>query len=419
MNNLSTNNSKELIFKSAFSFFNNPFKDIDLKDIKKAKEILSEIEQWEIKYSGREYSTLKNSSILTAYLSYQFGQSLQFSKKELSNVYISGLVHNIGKLYISDNFEESFRLYSSPLKPGEKGFSKISKAFKNFPQLTKEYLEKNTKFNIEIVETATTYHSIHSRLFKHGYPNIDSNISKLDTVLWFANSLSAISFSSIQGLERNYNKGKNIDIFQGIELLREQTEDKLPAFWNKASGATLASLFFTLGMGLSVPNKAKASNYDSNEVIQLVNNYRKEQGLAMLQSDEKLNFAAQEKAKDMLTKDYWDHFGPNGESPWQFISESGYQYSFAGENLAKGFTDAQKMNDSWLNSPKHKDNIVNSEFENIGVAVIDGNLEGSDVTLVVQIFAGKSQNPIKHTYEHIIESLTHLIQRIKESLKNK
>lgn len=419
MNNLSTNNSKELIFKSAFNFFNNPFKDINLKDIKKAKEILTEIEQWELKYSGREYSTLKNSSILTAYLSYQFGQSLQFSKKELSNVYISGLVHNIGKLYICENnFEEAFRLYSSPLKVGEKGFSKISKAFKNFPQLTKWYLEKNTKFNIEIVETATTYHSIHSRLFKHGYPNIDSNISKLDTVLWFANSLSAISFSSIQGLERSYSKGKNIDIFQGIEILREQTEDKLPAFWNKASGATLASLFFTLGMGLTLPNKAKASNYDSNEVIQLVNNYRKEQGIAELYNDEKLNLAAQEKAKDMLDKGYWGHFGPNGETPWQFISQSGYQYSIAGENLAKGFTNAEKMNQTWLESPKHKDNIVNKEFESIGVAVIDGNLEGQDVTLVVQIFGGKSQNPIKHTAEHIIESLTHFIQKIKESLKH-
>ena len=81
-----------------------------------------------------------------------------------------------------------------------------------------------------------------------------------------------------------------------------------------------------------------------------------------------------------------ESYGPNGETPWQFIKGEGYEYSVAGENLAKGFNDENNMMNAWLNSPAHKANIAKAEYTDIGVAVIDGELGGQNVTLVVQVF---------------------------------
>jgi uncharacterized protein YkwD/HD superfamily phosphohydrolase YqeK len=380
--------SKELIFQGALRFFLHLPKDIDKKGFKIAKDILSEIEMWELGYGGKNYSKLKNNSILVAYLAYKFGEIVGLNKKELSNAYIAGLVQDIGKVYMCDgNKALAYEYITSPLKKGEEGFDKIAKALKNYPSQTREYLEKKTNLNSYIVDAATNYHSVYSNLFKEGYPDTDKEISQLDTVLWFADSLSAVSFSSIDQLQRNYSKDRYISLIEGFELLKEQTESKIPKFWNKASSTTLMSLVFTMVMGMVSTSKLHAANYTSQEVIALANADRAELGLEPLNADEKLMQAAMDKARDMFEKGYWDHFGPNGESPWQFIKGEGYEYTMAGENLAKGYTDVTKMNQAWMASPGHRANIVKAEFNEIGVAVMDGTLEGQDVTLVVQMFA--------------------------------
>ncbi len=380
--------SKELIFQGALRFFLHVPKEIDKKGFKIAKNILSEIEMWELGYGGKNYSKLKNNSILVAYLAYKFGEIVGLDKKELSNAYIAGLVQDIGKIYMCNgNKALAYEYITSPLKKGEAGFDKISAALKNYPAKTREYLEKNTNLNSYIVETAANYHSVYSNLFKDGYPDVDKDISQLDTVLWFADSLSAVSFSSIDQLQRNYSKDRYISLIEGFELLREQTESKIPKFWSKTSSTTLMSLVFTMVMGMVSTSKLHAANYTSQEVIALANEDRAALGLEPLNADEKLMQAAMDKARDMFEKGYWDHFGPNGESPWQFIKGEGYEYTMAGENLAKGYTDANKMNQAWMESPGHRANIVKAEFNEIGVAVVDGTLEGQDVTLVVQMFA--------------------------------
>ena len=89
--------------------------------------------------------------------------------------------------------------------------------------------------------------------------------------------------------------------------------------------------------GLLGINQAYASAITPNNIIYLTNQERGKLGLTALTSNAKLSAAAQAKANDMFAKQYWDHFGPNGETPWQFIRGAGYSYVYAGENLAKGF----------------------------------------------------------------------------------
>jgi uncharacterized protein YkwD len=88
----------------------------------------------------------------------------------------------------------------------------------------------------------------------------------------------------------------------------------------------------------------------------------------------------------MFANDYWAHVAPDGTTPWSFIKSSGYAYTTAGENLARDFNDTGAMVEAWMNSASHRENIVNAKFKEIGVAVVNGTLQGVETTLVVQLF---------------------------------
>ena len=97
----------------------------------------------------------------------------------------------------------------------------------------------------------------------------------------------------------------------------------------------------------------------SSEIITLHNNARANQGLDALQSNGLLSQAAQAKANDMLAHDYFAHTSPSGQTPWQWITNTGYDYEYAGENLAIDFYTAQSLQEAWMNSPTHRANIMN------------------------------------------------------------
>ena len=128
------------------------------------------------------------------------------------------------------------------------------------------------------------------------------------------------------------------------------------------------------------------SSITSREVLALTNEQRKLHNLPPLQINEQLNLAASSKAANMLRDQYWSHISPRGTLPWKFIQDNGYLYSVAGENLARDFSDTPHMISAWMSSPTHKENIVNPKYKDIGIAVVDGRLLGTDTTLVVQMF---------------------------------
>lgn len=129
-----------------------------------------------------------------------------------------------------------------------------------------------------------------------------------------------------------------------------------------------------------------ASEISSTYLVELANKDRQKKGVAPLQYNKKLERAAFLKAENMMKLQYWAHYGPNKESPWQFIIQSGYSYAYAGENLAKGFSDSDSVHDAWMASPTHRANILDSQFQDVGIAIVKGNLQGSSVFLVVQMF---------------------------------
>src|SRR3990167_5113991 len=70
------------------------------------------------------------------------------------------------------------------------------------------------------------------------------------------------------------------------------------------------------------------------KLLLLTNIEREKNGLSSLEINEKLSEAASHKANDMFEKDYWAHNSPDGKTPWFFIRGTGYNYVYAGENLA-------------------------------------------------------------------------------------
>jgi hypothetical protein len=137
-----------------------------------------------------------------------------------------------------------------------------------------------------------------------------------------------------------------------------------------------------------------ASNITPTKVIELTNQERLSQGLAPLSHNPTLSQAAQMKAGDMFAFNYWSHNSPSGRDPWSFFKEAGYRYSYAGENLARDFMNSEAVVQAWMNSPTHKENIVNGKYQEIGLAVVNGTLDGVETTLVVQLFGTPTPAPV-------------------------
>ncbi len=128
------------------------------------------------------------------------------------------------------------------------------------------------------------------------------------------------------------------------------------------------------------------------DLLKYTNLQREAKGLAPLNLNPELTRAAQMKAKDMFAKDYWAHVSPDGTTPWVWIKDSGYEYLYAGENLARGFTSSSDVVTAWMNSPEHRANMLSPNYTDIGFAIQSGTLTGTDTTLVVQEF-GSPYNP--------------------------
>ncbi len=123
------------------------------------------------------------------------------------------------------------------------------------------------------------------------------------------------------------------------------------------------------------------------EIINLTNSDRQKNNAQPLKENEKLDQAAELKAKNMFEENYWAHVSPSGKDPWLWIQKAGYNYLFAGENLARSFSSSSQVESAWMASTMgHRENILNNRYQEIGVAVEDGVINGEKTTLVVQLF---------------------------------
>ncbi|PIP62764.1 hypothetical protein COS31_05260 [Candidatus Roizmanbacteria bacterium CG02_land_8_20_14_3_00_36_15] len=162
-----------------------------------------------------------------------------------------------------------------------------------------------------------------------------------------------------------------------------------------------------------------ATDITVEKLYQLTDQERQKNNLPTLTYNDKLASAAHQKAEDMFRKNYWSHYAPDGTTPWDFILGSGYKYEYAGENLAKNFLFSQGVVDAWMNSPSHRENILRSEYSEVGLAVVNGVLNGEQTTLVVQTFAKPLSSTMATTNNpHPVEKVQNNTQFLTSSSSN-
>lgn len=103
------------------------------------------------------------------------------------------------------------------------------------------------------------------------------------------------------------------------------------------------------------------------DVVELTNQYRKANGLTALAIDLDLVEAAQQHSQTMATLDFFSHTGLDGSLPWDRAISAGYESRIVGENIAAGYTTPAAVVDGWINSPDHRANILDPNYNEIGV----------------------------------------------------
>ena len=136
------------------------------------------------------------------------------------------------------------------------------------------------------------------------------------------------------------------------------------------------------GDKITVPLPDASVSSFEEEVIRLVNDIRKQNGLSELRSNWELSRVARYKSKDMSEKKYFSHTSPTYGSPFEMISAFGISYRAAGENIAVGYKTPEAVVDAWMNSSGHRANILNKSFTAIGVGYV------SDGSYWTQMFIG-------------------------------
>ncbi|MGB9976647.1 CAP domain-containing protein [Thermovenabulum sp.] len=123
---------------------------------------------------------------------------------------------------------------------------------------------------------------------------------------------------------------------------------------------------------------------DEKLMLDLVNNERIKAGLKPLEIDMRLVDISRKKSKDMIEKNYFGHISPTYGSPFDALKNAGISYRYAGENIA-GAPTVEKAHQALMNSPGHRANILNPNFNKIGIGIVDGGPYGKMFT---QTFLG-------------------------------
>lgn len=167
---------------------------------------------------------------------------------------------------------------------------------------------------------------------------------------------------------------------------------------------SILALSFVL---ISSSQKAMASDITVENITYLLNKERIYNGLSPFSVDTDLGHAAKNKSKDMLNRNYFEHYA-YGLTPWDFINNAGYKYLYAGENLAMDFQTSEGMVNSWMNSPLHRKNILSEDFEDIGIGIVKGvYIDGGQEkeTVIVSNMFGRKKPVIVEFFNKVVGSI--------------
>ena len=130
------------------------------------------------------------------------------------------------------------------------------------------------------------------------------------------------------------------------------------------------------GNRVTIPLVPKQVLSIEEQVIQLVNAERAKAGLRPLANNWQLSRVARIKSQDMRDRNYFSHTSPTYGSPFDMMRAFNISYRAAGENIAAGQRTAAEVMRGWMNSPGHRQNILSTQYTEIGVGYVAGGSYG-------------------------------------------
>lgn len=164
----------------------------------------------------------------------------------------------------------------------------------------------------------------------------------------------------------------------------EWLEARLRPIFNPAIETTLSRLTVRPGsramvsLPFTVQNAKPRPDLEA-DMLELLNEERRAQGLRPLQADAEAAEVARAHSREMFARGYFSHITPQGEDPFDRMRGSGLRFLAAGENLALART-LPMAHQGLMDSPGHRANILRPHFGRVGIGILDGGRYGLMVT---------------------------------------
>jgi uncharacterized protein YkwD len=166
-----------------------------------------------------------------------------------------------------------------------------------------------------------------------------------------------------------------------LAVYTDEIEDELVPVFHPAINQTLNKLI-TIEPGsnesVELPFKvtdAKPMPYLERQMLELINQERTSRGIKPLEMDPELIPVARAHSADMFARGYFSHYTPEGEDPFERMKDADIRFRTAGENLALAPT-LQLAHTGLMNSPGHRENILNPNFGRVGIGILSGGRRG-------------------------------------------
>lgn len=131
--------------------------------------------------------------------------------------------------------------------------------------------------------------------------------------------------------------------------------------------ATAAIVLWTMpAAACTIPQNADALQ---QEVLSHLNAERKARGLPLFKLSAKLDKAAQGHACDNAYRRSISHESSDGGTLRTRLKQAGYKFRAAAENTGRGFGSGARAVEWWMNSPKHRDNILLGKVREVGIGI--------------------------------------------------
>ena len=116
-------------------------------------------------------------------------------------------------------------------------------------------------------------------------------------------------------------------------------------------------------------SELKVDESDEQKMVDLVNQERAKVGAGKLTVSDTMTAVARAHSKDMFLRRYFSHINPEGQSPGDRLQKAGINFTTAGENIAYA-PDLMTAHTGLMNSPGHRQNILDPSFHRIGIGII-------------------------------------------------